>query len=272
MEITSKMVGELRDRTNLPMMKCKQALTACGGDMQAAIDWLRKQGLSAADKRAGRATKAGSIGMAIGNGKALAVILASETDFVGSNAEFKALAQAIADAAMAAGATTLEAVQAVTMKDGRTVADAVVGILQKMGENIRLADVKVVEGATVVGYNHGGRLVTMLAGTGDSKELRLIAMHAAAANPAPVAVRREEIDPAILTHEREVLMQTAEVLAKPEAMRGKIVDGKMGRFFKERVLLEQEMLIEVEPKGTAGDFAKAKGLTVTTMARLEIGG
>lgn len=268
-EITAAMVKELRDRTNIPMMKCKQALDACGGDMNEAIDWLRKQGLAAADKKADRATANGGLGMALGNGVGAIVLLGCETDFVSGNQMFKDFVKSLAEAALASGAADAEALKNQKV-DGQPVAEAIAGKIQQLGENMVLAKVVQIKGPVVVGYNHGGKIATIVTGTGDAAKLRQVALHAAAAQPAPVALKRADVDPALVKKEEEILMATPDVQAKPEAMRPKIVQGKLGRFFKENVLLEQEMLLDAEKGETVEKYAQRHGLTVTGFVRLAV--
>jgi elongation factor Ts len=267
--ITSELVKELRDSTNLPLMKCKQALEAANGDKNAAIEWLRKQGIAAADKKAGRAVTNGSIGMAIKGGKGAVVLLGCETDFVAINPEFKGFVAKLAEAALAAGATTVDALNAAAF-EGATVSDAVKALVLKIGENIKIVEVKLVAGDVVAGYNHGGKIASLVAGKGDAEKLRQVAMHVASATPAPAALNRDGVDPELVAKEREILAATPDVQSKPEAMRGKIVEGKLGRFFKENVLLEQEMLLDAEKGETVEKYATRNGLVVAAFARLAI--
>lgn len=276
LEISAKLVMALRDRTNLPMMKCKAALEATKGAhatedawMEAAIENLRKQGLAAADKFAGRETTNGGLGMALADGKGLIVLLGCQTDFVSGNDVFKDYVKSIAEAGLAAGATDLDALKA-SKFGGATVADSIPGKIQQIGENLVLAKAAALNGAVVVGYNHGGKIATLVSGTGDAAKLRMIALHVASANPAPIALERGGVDPAIVAKEKEILMATPEIQGKPEAMRPKIVEGKLGRFYKERVLLEQEMLLDAEKGETVEKYAKRHGLTVTGFVRLAV--
>lgn len=269
-EITAALVNELRSMTNLPMMKCKQALTATNGDLQAAVEHLRKLGLSATGKFAGRETPNGAIGMAIGNGAGVLVLVGCQTDFVGSNETFKAFVQKLADLALATGADSVDALNAQKV-DGQDMATTFAGQIQKIGENIKLVGVKRVAGAAVSGYNHAGRIGALVAGSGDAAKLKQVALHVASASPAPVALNRDGVDKALVDKEREIIAATPEVQAKPEAMRPKIVEGKLGRFFKENVLLEQEMLFDAEKGENLEKYAKRVGITVTAFARLQVG-
>jgi elongation factor Ts len=265
--ITAAAVMKLRDATNLPMMKCKEALTASNGDEAAAIEWLRKQGVSA--KLTGRETPNGGIGMAIGGGAGVLVQLGCQTDFVSGNEVFKALVKQIAEAALASSVASLDAVKAMAI-GGKPVADLLTTAIQQMGENLVLVGFVRVSGAVVAGYNHGGRVAALVAGSGDGERLRKIAMHIASASPAPVALNRAAVDPVLVKKEEELLLATPEVQAKPEAMRPKIVQGKLSRFFKENVLLEQEMLLDAEKGESVEAYAKRLSLTVTGFGRLTV--
>ncbi len=267
-QISAKLVMELRDAVNLPMMKCKQALEASNGDKAAAIDWLRKQGLSAKDKFAGRETPNGSIGLALGTGTGVLVLLGCQTDFVANNDTFKEFAKQLADLALATGATSADELKTKKLAD-LTVDEAITAKIQQIGENIVLAQVVVLTGTVVTGYNHGGRIAAIVAGSGGEKQ-RTVALHIASASPAPVALNRDQVDPAIVQKEREILAALPDVAAKPEAMRPKIVEGKLGRFYKENVLLEQEILLDGEKGESVEAYAKRNGFTLTGFVRLAV--
>jgi elongation factor Ts len=275
-EISAKLVMSLRDRTNLPMMKCKAALEATKGAhaseeawQNAAIEHLRKQGQAMVDKMAGREATQGGLGLALGNGAGAIVLLACQTDFVSGNDVFKAFVKSLAEAALAAGADSVEALNAAKV-DGQPVADAVASKMQQIGEKLQVAKVVLIKGAVVTGYNHGGKIATLVSGTGDAAQLRNVALHVASANPAPAALDRSGVDPALVKKEEEILLATPEVQSKPEAMRPKIVQGKLGRFFKENVLLEQEMVVGAEKGETVEKYAKRTGVTVTGFTRLAV--
>lgn len=275
-DISAKLVMTLRDRTNLPMMKCKQALEATRGAhasedawLNAAIEHLRKSGLAAVDKMAGREATNGGLGMALGNGVGAVVLLACQTDFVAGNETFKELVKSLAEAALATGATTVDALNAAAIA-GQKIPELIAAKTLQIGERLVVSKVVLLRGAVVTGYNHGGRVAALVAGSGDAQKLRSIALHVASANPAPASLDRASIDPALVKKEEEILLATPDVQAKPEAMRPKIVQGKLGRFFRENVLLEQEMVIGGEKGETVEHYAKRLGLTVTGFARLAV--
>ena len=276
LEISAKLVMTLRDRTNLPMMKCKQALEATKGShasadawIEAAIEQLRKQGLSAVDKFAGRETTNGGLGLALKDGAGAIVLLGCQTDFVSGNDVFKEFVKQLAEAALASGAASAEALKAGSL-NGQPISDLLALKIQQIGENLVIAKVATLSGALVVGYNHGGKICTLVSGSGDPGKLRMIALHVASASPAPIALSRSGVDAAVVAKEKEILLATPEVQAKPEAMRGKIVDGKLGRFFKEKVLLEQEMLLDAEKGESVEKYAARHKLTVTGFVRLAV--
>jgi elongation factor Ts len=276
LEISAKLVMTLRDRTNLPMMKCKQALEATKGShasadawIDAAIEQLRKQGLSAVDKFAGRETTNGGLGLALKDGAGAIVLLGCQTDFVSGNDVFKEFVKQLADAALASGAASAEALKAGSL-NGQSINDLLALKIQQIGENLVIAKVATLAGSLVVGYNHGGKICTLVSGSGDPVKLRMIALHVASASPAPIALNRSGVDAAVVAKEKEILLATPDIQAKPEAMRGKIVEGKLGRFFKEQVLLEQEMLLDAEKGESVEKYAARHKLTVTGFVRLAV--
>ncbi len=265
-EISPKLVMELRDETGLSVMKCKKALIETGGDKAGAIEWLRKQGMAATSKFEGRETPNGGIGLALVDGKGALVVLGCQTDFVSGNDVFKAFVKSLAELALATGADSVEALKAQTL-NGTSVTEAIAGAIQKIGENLVLVNVAILSGAQVVGYNHGGRIATLVAGSGDAQKLRQVALHVASADPAPVALTRAEVPAALVDKEREIIAATPDVMAKPEAIRPKIVEGKLGRFYKERVLNEQEMLLDAEKGESVEVYAKRNGIALTGFVR-----
>ena len=166
MAITASMVKELRETTGIAMMKCKKALEEAGGDMDAAVELLRKQGLATAEKKADRATTNGGLGIASEGGKGAVVLLSCETDFVSGNDMFKTFVADLAGVALATGVDTAEALAEQTIGD-KKVSEAVVEKIQQLGENMSITQVQLISGDVVAGYNHGGRVATLVAGSGD---------------------------------------------------------------------------------------------------------
>jgi elongation factor Ts len=266
MAITAGMVKELREKTGVGMMDCKNALAETGGDMEAAVDWLRAKGLAKAAKKAGRVAAEGLIGVASGDGKAVMVEVNSETDFVARNAEFQSLVSAIAEAALATDGS-LDAILAAKLKGGASVEDTLKSAIATIGENMtlrRAAMISVAPGA-VASYVHSavapglGKIgvIVGLESAGDRDKLaaigRQVAMHVAAASP--LAVREEEVDPAVVARERSVFAEQAKESGKPEAIIAKMVEGRIRKFYEEVVLLSQNFVVDSEK--TVGTAVKA---------------
>jgi elongation factor Ts len=257
MSISASMVKELRDKTGAGMMDCKSALTETGGNVEAAVDWLRAKGLSKAAKKAGRVAAEGLIGVASRGDRAVMVEVNSETDFVARNADFQSLVTAIAQAALGTDGT-LAAVQAAKLPEGKTVDDAIKAAIGTIGENMTLRRVAMVTaaGGSVASYIHSavapglGKIGVLvgLKSTGSADKLagvgRQVAMHVAAANP--LAVRVEELDPEVLARERAVYAESARESGKPEAIIEKMVEGRVRKFYEEVVLLAQTFVVDTE--------------------------
>jgi elongation factor Ts len=272
-DISAKLVMTFRDRYNLPMMSCKKALAAVQEGqtndeawIAAAFEWARKNQM-VKESMLAKETTIGGLGMATGGTGAL-VLLACQTDFVSGNDLFKDFVKKLAETAAATGAETPEALGAAAF-EGQTVTQAVAGKILQIGENLRITKVALLKGG-VAGYNHNGVKAAIVSGSGDHQLLRKIAMHIVSSPIPPAALDRAGVDPELVKKEEEILLATPEVQGKPEAMRPKIVQGKLGRFFKEHVLLEQEMMLDAEKGETVGGYAKRHGLTVTGFIRLAV--
>ena len=264
--ITASMVKELRDLTNAGMMDCKAALNESGGNIEAAVDWLRKKGLSKAAKKAGRVAAEGLIGVATSGTKGVVVEVNSETDFVARNELFQGLVKMIADVALGTGPDVAKILAA---KAGSiSVADAISDSVAKVGENMtlrRAAELSVGKGV-VATYVHSsvtdglGRIGVLVAleSTGKADELkafgRLVAMHVAAANPQ--AIDPAGLDPAVVEREKGVLAAKAE--GKPANVVEKIVESGLKTFYKEVCLLEQAFIHD-SGKSVAQAVKEAEG-------------
>ena len=247
-EITASLVKELREMTGAGMMECKKALVEADGNLDAAVDVLRTRGLAAVAKKAGRATNEGTVMALVSeDGKAGAVVeLNCETDFVGMNDKFKAYAEKIAKAALAANPADMEALKAADA-EGETVEAVVTDAIHTLGENIQLSRFAVEQGGAVSSYIHGGGKIGVLvqfdvegidpASDGFKAYGRDIAMQVAAASP--VAANRDAVDPAIVEHEKAIYMAQAAESGKPEAIQEKMATGRLEKFFKESTLTEQ---------------------------------
>ncbi|QFR32492.1 translation elongation factor Ts [Ancylobacter sp. TS-1] len=251
--ITAALVKELRDKTGAGMMDCKAALNEVDGDIEAAVDWLRKKGLAKAAKKAGRVAAEGLIGIAVSGGKGVVVEVNSETDFVARNEQFQQLVRDIATVALGA-ADDVDAVKAAAYPAGATVTDAINSAVATIGEHMNLRRSKKLEVSTgVIGsYVHGsvgeglGKIGVLVAleSTGKADELaalgRQIAMHVAAANPQ--ALDAAGIEPDVVARERAVLSEKAKASGKPENVVEKIVESGLKTFYKEVTLVEQAFI------------------------------
>jgi elongation factor Ts len=286
-EITAALVKRLRDQTGAGMMACKAALTETGGDLEEATDWLRKKGLAAAAKKAGRLTSEGLIGVQVEERLGALIEVNSETDFVARNETFQQLVRAVAALAPRAGGD-LDALLELQVPDsGRSVADEITHAISVIGENINLRRTAVVEVAEgVVGsYVHGalapglGKIGVLvgLRSAGEAEQLaafgRQLAMHIAAARPQAVSVDR--LDPALVARERAIYAEQARASGKPDNILDKIVDGRMRKYHEEVVLLEQAFVIDpdLKVKDALDQLAETLGssVTVTAFERFALG-
>jgi elongation factor Ts len=279
--ITASMVKDLREKTGAGMMDCKTALGETKGDIEAAIDWLRKKGLSKAAKKSGRIAAEGLVAVYVRGLDGVVVEVNSETDFVARNADFQALARNIARLAVETGTTDLEALKAAAYPGGGTLSDAIANAIATIGENMtlrRAASVHVDQGfigqyvhnAVTEGLGKIGVLVA-LESRGDPQALaplgRLIGLHVAAANP--LALDPSGLNPAIIAREKTVLAGKNE--GKPAPVLEKIVASGLKTYFKEVCLLEQKS-IHTEQHGdkTIGqaikEAEKSAGTPVTLKA------
>ena len=254
MTITASMVKDLRDKTGAGMMDCKTALAESNGDMEAASDWLRKKGISKAEKKAGRVAAEGLIGVTSDQNTGVVVEVNSETDFVARNQDFQKLAAEISQLAL--GVNNVEELAAANYPGTSiTVAEQVKESVATIGENLnlrRMEKVSVDEG-TVATYVHNsvcdglGKIgvIVALRSTGDAAKVnafgRKVAMHIAATNP--LALTTDEIDQEVIRKEREVYSEQALASGKPENIIEKVVDGRMRKFFEEVVLLQQAFVV-----------------------------
>ena len=256
------MVKELREMTDAGMMECKKALVEAEADLEKAVDVLRTRGLAAVAKKAGRATNEGTVMTVLADdAKSAAVVeLNCETDFVGMNEKFKAYAEKLGRAALAANAADVEALRASTF-EGEPVEDILTDAIHVLGENIQLPRATTVNAGGIASYIHGGGKIGVLvtfnvegidpASDAFQKCGRDIAMQVAALNP--VSATREDVPADVAAHEMEIYKAQAAESGKPEAIQEKIALGRMDKFYKENCLAEQ-------------DFVKNPDLTVAQYA------
>jgi elongation factor Ts len=264
MAVTAAQVKELRERTGLGMMDCKKALVETDGDLEAAVELLRKKGLKTAEKRAGRATSNGWIGLARSeDGRTAALVdLACETDFVAKSDDFQGVLGGFAAHALKMAPASVEEMLEQPMEDGATVAAALQDAVGRIGEKLEIRHVACLttddDGAVASYIHHNGQVGVIVKGVveGGVKDaaaldglLDKLAKHIAATQP--LVIRPEEIPEDILAKERAIYMDSEEVQAKPEKIREGIVQGKLKKFCAERALLEQEFVFESKTKVAA---------------------
>ena len=266
------MVKELREMTDAGMMECKKALVEADGDMEKAVDVLRTRGLAAAAKKAGRATNEGTVMTVLADdAKSAAVVeLNCETDFVGMNEKFKAYAEKLGRAALAANAADVEALRASTF-EGEPVEDILTDAIHVLGENIQLPRATTVNAGGIASYIHGGGKIGVLvtfdvegidpASEGFQAYGRDVAMQVAAASP--VSANRESVPAEVVEHEMGIYKAQAAESGKPENIQEKIATGRMEKFYKESCLTEQAFVKDPDQSVNQYTAAVAKQLGTT---------
>jgi elongation factor Ts len=280
-EITAALVRDLRDKTGAGMMDCKKALVEANGDMEAAIDWLRKKGLSAAAKKSGRVAAEGLIGIASGPNVAAMVEVNAETDFVARNEKFQAFVAEVAGLALSVG-DDVEKLKAATYPGtGHSVNEELTRLIATIGENMTIRRAKRLEvnEGVVATYTHNairpglGKIGVLIALEGKSEidaleQLgRQIGMHVAAARPDALDVN--SVDPSALEREKAVLSEQARASGKPEAIIAKMVEGRIRKYYEEVVLLEQVWVHDGESR--VREVVKKAGGNLTGFARFQLG-
>ena len=270
---TASDVKTLRERSGAGMMDCKGALDEANGDLDKAMELLRLKGLKGVTKREGRTTSNGLIVARVAGGTGYMVELACETDFVAKAEKFVALAEAVADAVVAAGAEDLDAALKADF-GGKTVADAINDEAAIMGEKVELRRIAVVKDAAVDAYLHRTskdlppQVGVLVAFSGDdAATAHDVAVHIAAYSPT--VLNREEVPAATVETERRIAEETARNEGKPEAALPKIIEGRVNGFFKENVLLEQDFA--KDNKQTVGKVLEAAGVKVSAFVRFRVG-
>ena len=263
MTLTSQLVASLREKTGLPLMKCKKALQDTAGEhasvdfwMNAAIEHLRKQGEQAVDKMAGRETTCGRVGVRVQGNSATLVLVGCQTDFVANSDEFKKLVEDVLDGI-------------VSNKVDETTS-LVSNAILKLGENIVIVKHYTVSASNqMVSYNHDGKIGVVLSGQGDEKKLKQVALHLAANNVETYG-SRQEVPADVVNKEKEIISSLPDIQTKPEAIRPKIIDGRLNKFYSERVLGEQLMLLDANPKETVDGYCKRNGIVVNHFVKFVV--
>ncbi|WP_321336449.1 translation elongation factor Ts [Breoghania sp.] len=287
MTITAAMVKELREKTGAGMMDCKSALTENGGDMEAAVDWLRTKGLAKAAKKAGRVAAEGLVGVAASGTKAAVVEVNSETDFVARNDAFQGFVLDVTKAALDGDGDVEKLAAANYPCKSGSIEDNLKDLIGTIGENmtLRRSAVVSVDAGVVASYVHNavadgvGKIGVLvgLESTGDAEKLaafgRQVAMHVAATNP--LALSADEVDPEVADRERQVYSEQARESGKPENIIEKMVEGRMRKFYEESTLLKQAFVInpDLTVEAAVAELGKEIGAPVklTAFVRFALG-
>ena len=269
--ISAQLVKELRERSGAGMMECKKALVENNGDIEVAIEWLRKNGLAKADKKADRVAAEGRIVAAQSAGKAVLVEVNCETDFVTKNPDFVKFSDTVATVALESGAADIDALKAAAFPGASNVEEGAKALIATIGEKIEVRRMARVETDGVIGsYTHGGRIGVLVALKGGSEELaKGVAMHVAAMNPQ--YIKAEDVPAEFVEKEKDIALSqmTDKDKAKPAEILEKIIAGKINKIVSEVTLLGQPYVLDTNV--TVGDALKKDGAEVVSVARLAVG-
>ncbi|MGX2969772.1 translation elongation factor Ts [Ursidibacter sp. B-7004-1] len=259
-EITASLVKELRERTGAGMMECKKALVEANGDIELAIDNMRKSGQAKAAKKAGNIAAEGVILARVGAGFGVLVEMNCQTDFVAKDAGFLGLANEVADYALANKGISIEALAA-QFEEQR------VALVAKIGENMNIRRVQYLDGKVIAQYLHGAKIGVLVAGEGSEEELKKVAMHVAASKPE--FVNPEDVSADVVAKEREIQIEIAMNSGKPKEIAEKMVEGRMAKFTGEVSLTGQAFVMD--PSQSVGSYLKSVNTSVSNFIRLEVG-
>jgi elongation factor Ts len=270
MSISAALVKQLRDRTGAGMMECKKALVETGGDLEAAVELMRKTGLAKADKKAGRVAAEGLVRIAVSDdGRRAAIVEVNcETDFVAGGDEFGNYAQAIADRALEHAPTDMDALLALDL-DGASIEETRRGLIARIGENMTVRRFQLLQSeGMIASYIHGNRIGVVVCMTGGDADLaKDIAMHVAASSP--MCVSEEDVPPETLAKEREILIEQARHEGKPDAIVEKMVEGRVRKYLAGITLVGQPFV--KDPDLTVGKLLSQHSAQVSGFVRFEVG-
>jgi elongation factor Ts len=271
MAITASMVKELRTITGAGMMDCKKALSETEGNVEEAIEFLRKKGMAGADKKAGRVAAEGVIAIAVSADKKKAIIteVNCETDFVAKGDEFKSFANEVASIALSTANTDIDSLMNQLMVSGETIDTTRRTLVAKIGENMAVSRVEMVSTDGVIGkYQHGEKIGVIVAmSAADDALMHDIAMHIAAVNPS--AISAAEVDQKMLEKERKFQIEQASDSGKPAEIIEKMIEGRMRKYLQEITLVGQPFV--KDPEQTVEKLLTTNGASVTAFIRLEVG-
>jgi len=271
MEITASLVKKLRENSGVGMMDAKKALVENNGDMDASIDWLRKKGISKAEKKSGRTAAEGLISYKKSSNVAVLIEVNSETDFVAKNTDFQKMVESITTNALEC--KNIEGLLKSKI-DGKNINDFVSDHIAKIGENINVRRLSSVSGKNIVSYIHNsvnnsmGKIGVIISYEGGNEEIaKKIAMHIAALKP--ISLSENDIDNEIIEREKSIFFEQAKQSGKPENVIQNIVNGKIKKFFEEVVLLKQKFV--VDPDKSVEEILSSSSMNINEFVRLEVG-
>ena len=272
MTVTAAMVKELRERTGAGMMECKKALTETQGDLDQAVELLRKKGAAAADKKSSRIAAEGIIAIKQSDDASSACIVEinCETDFVAKDDSFRNFSLQIADFILNNQPESVEALASAELDQGKSVEQIRTELIGKIGENISIRRFQIVnaqDGETVSGYLHGNRIGVLISATGESTVGRDIAMHVAATKP--LSLSADDLPSDVVEKEKEIFKAQAESSGKPAEIVEKMIIGRIGKFMKENTLLGQPFV--KDPDLTVEKYLQQNNSSVSSMTRFEVG-
>ena len=269
MAISASMVKELRERTGAGMMDCKKALVETDGDIEAAIEHLRKSGKAKADKKSSRIAAEGVVVVRSNGSKAVVIEVNSETDFVAKDENFLTFVNAVADAALASGQVDVASLADDSLADGQTVEGARTELVNKVGENISVRRIaQISHEGPISHYIHGAKIAAVVALEGGDEDLaRDVAMHIAATNPN--CIDETGVPAETLENERRILTEQAQESGKPPEIVEKMVNGRVAKFLKEITLVGQPFV--KDPDVTVGKLLDTAGAKVVSFTRFEVG-
>lgn len=270
-DITAALVKELRERTGAGMMECKKALVQTDGDIEKAVDEMRKAGQAKADKKSSRTAADGVVTIELSDDckRGAMVEINSETDFVARDDNFTSFADSVSELVLANKKSDVAEIAEITMDSGETIEVTRQNLISKLGENLSIRRAEVVETEGVVGaYVHSGRIGVLVDMAGDDECLaKDIAMHIAASNP--MVINPEDVPADVVEKEKEIFIAQAQESGKPMEIIEKMITGRLRKFLEEVSLLGQPFV--KDPSQKVGDLLKASGATIKTFVRFEVG-
>jgi len=266
--VTASLVKELRERTGSGMMECKKALVECDGNIEAAVELMRKSGAAKADKKAGRVAADGAIMVCVEGNTAVILEINSETDFVAKDSNFQAFADGVVKVILSNKPESVEGIAGLAISDSQTVEEARQVLISKVGENIQIRRFEIIESAQgVASYSHGSRIGVLVESDAEAEMARDIAMHVAAVNPQ--YVDESAVPSEFVEKEKGILIAQAQDSGKPAEIIEKMIQGRLNKFLAEVTLLGQPFVKDQDQ--TVGKLLSKAGSSITRFVRYEVG-